>query len=220
MSQEHFGDCLYCGTSNSYSSFNCCSCHTQLPWAQALTQMLAQGQPQAQPQSQLAYAPPIHAQMQAPPGSFAPQPIASAAPKYCAHCGSGHSAGARFCSGCGTAILSAQLAQPADPPGASPRFAFGWPLQAQAAMPTALPTAQGQGGFMFSPHQSVNVNVVTEQKSEKKGRGRGWLSRLFVLFFTACAILATLALLGGAGPQFVMCATLAFFAGIIAALAK
>ena len=214
MSQEHFGDCLYCGTSNSYSSFNCCSCHTQLPWAQALTQMLAQGQPQ----SQLAYAPPMHAQMQAPQGSFAGQPIA-ASPKYCAHCGSGHSPGARFCSGCGTAILSAQLAQQPQQTDA-PRLAFGWPLQVQAALPVAVPTAQGQGGFMFSPHQSVNVNVVTEQKIEKKGRGRGWLSRLFVLFFTACTALAILALLGGAGPQFVACATLAFFAGIIAALAK
>lgn len=87
-------------------------------------------------------------------------------------------------------------------------------------MPAAVPTAQGQGGFMFSPHQSVNVNVVTEQKTEKKSRRRGGLSRLFVLFFTACAVLATLALLGGAAPQFVVCATLAFFAGIIAALTK
>ena len=213
MPHEHHGDCLYCGTSNSYSSLVCRSCHTELPWAPALTQMLGQAPAPhslapAQGPGQLAITPtPLHGVM---------QPQGGARPKYCAHCGSSHSPTAHFCSECGTAILSAPQPSPSPTP-------FQWPLRSAAPTPAAMASmtpAQAQGGYLFSPQQMVNVNVVTEQKSEHKKRGRGWLSRFFGFFFAACATLAGLAFLSSAPGPFVVCVALALLAGLFAALAR
>lgn len=176
MSSDHQGQCLFCNQTNSYSALTCSNCHTRLPWANALMQSR---QPMAAPDTSLQ--PTQWAQPQSPAPLQRNHLAGPAQQRYCAHCGTEHLIGASYCSSCGTSVANLAAAQQ-NTPGARDAL-----LSAFAQRMAMSPNASSVNHSVLSPQQTVNVSVVTQQKS-----GSGWWSR-FVLFLFKVALFLTLA---------------------------
>ena len=215
MSQDQLGHCANCGALNPYSSFDCRSCHTHLPWAAALSQKLIEGQnstndlslqPRWVGNDALASVPPLVSSplVSAPPA--VQHLAATTAPRqaFCAHCGSPHGADAAFCSGCGTRILSANQDAPAP---IKSQASLPWPFASQTAAPNGMPPHA-----YFSPQQNVSVNVVSHDAVQIKHKHKeGGFGRRMALLLLAGA--AGLMMLGSLGPGF---ATVAAFTACVA----
>src|SRR5688572_574797 len=104
MSHENRGLCLYCGEANAYTSLTCTHCSTRLPWADAITQSLQAPQTALAQPVQPQWAEPQTPISQAPLHLAVPQNAMMSQPRYCAHCGAQHVAGAAYCASCGTSI--------------------------------------------------------------------------------------------------------------------
>lgn len=215
MTQEHRGQCAYCGEPNPYTSLTCNHCYTRLPWADALTQSSMQN-------STTALASPPTAQWAAPPVSQgtpdAQAPLTRQA-RFCSSCGSQHAHGAAFCASCGTPVQGSQLqgvpthvvsptqgvvphVQPmtahvtkkrglawllgGSDPAHLPQNAAAQMAGARMMAPQAMPP-QGMPWY-GAPQQNVSVNVVTAQK----GGGHGWWARLWLFIFKVSLVLAFL----------------------------
>lgn len=208
MSRDGYGECAHCGAMNLYSTFDCRGCGARLPWAEALTQKLLEGQRAAQT---LALAPPSFASPLATPTNanvgFVPQAAATPSRQaYCAHCGSPHATTAAFCPSCGTRILAPDAAHASiQNTRTSPLWPFGarqTPAGATATPMTAAPhalspnAATPPASAYLSPQQNVNVNVVTHQQDtqntqiqhrHKRSNGGRFAWRLSLLLFVAAA---------------------------------
>ena len=217
MTQEHRGQCAYCGEPNPYTSLTCNHCYTRLPWADALTQNSMQN-------STTALASPPTAQWatpQTPHSTIDPhiqQPLARQA-RFCSSCGSQHAHGATFCVGCGAPVHGTQMqgapmhvspAQSAVPhvqpmtAHVTKKHGLAWLLGGandpahlpQNAAPQVagaqmmVPQAMSTQGMPWygAPQQNVSVNVVTAQK----GGGHGWWARLWLFIFKVSLVLAFL----------------------------